>query len=423
MSGGTICPGGSFTLLPAGAVNYTFSSGSPVVSPVITTTYSVVGTDQNGCISVTPAVATVQVQNAILVTVGSGSVCAGDSFTLMPSGANSYSYSSGTSVVSPASTTTYSVWGSSAGCVSPAPAVATITVHQLPVVAVTGGTLCAGESFTFAPSGASTYSYSSGTAVVGPPATSVYTISGTDSIGCKSSPVSVTVVVNQIPVLTFPGGSVCLGGSFTLNPSGAASYTFSSGSNVVTPPLTSTFSVVGTDTNGCVSGASVAQVTVHPLPQIQLAASQSVICKGEAIALSSSGANSYTWSAPGYSATSVSGAVTVTPGSTAAYQVTGANEHGCTATASVLIQVEVCPGVAEQSISFALHPNPTTGFFYVSTPQPVRLTIMNDMGQVVLNADLDAGTSVVDAEHLKRGIYFVVLRGEPGLSTTKLIRY
>lgn len=74
------------------------------------------------------------------------------------------------------------------------------------------------------------------------------------------------VYVNS-PSITINSGTICAGNSFTLSPSGAASYTYSSGSNIVTPTITSTFFITGTDTSGCVSNApTIAQVTVIALP-------------------------------------------------------------------------------------------------------------------------------------------------------------
>src|SRR5205085_2493508 len=162
-------------------------------------------------------------QNSISIAVGNGTICAGDSFTLSPSGATSYTFSSGSAVITPTASGSYSVWGSAAGCTASAPGVASVTVKQLPVITVQGGTVCAGASFTF-------------------------------------------------------------------NPSGAGGYTYSSGSSVVSPINTTTFSVFGTDANGCKSIPVIAEVTVHPLPLVQAAASNPSLCKGESTLLMASGA-------------------------------------------------------------------------------------------------------------------------------------
>jgi hypothetical protein len=424
VSSGTICPGGTFTISPAGALSYTYSSGSPLVSPAVTTSYTITGTGPGGCIAAAAAVATVQVQNAISITIGNGTICTGESFTLAPSGANSFTFSSGSAVVSPTVSATYSVWGSSAGCVAPAPGVATVTVLYPPVVTVSGGTICAGESFSLMPSGAVSYSFSSGSPVVTPSANAVYTVTGTDSTGCISLPAAPAVVVNQLPVMSLAGGSVCAGGSFTLSPSGAVSYTFSSGTSVVLPANTATFSAIGSDTNGCISSPVIAEVTVHPLPQIQVSASPPLVCKGDSTLLSVSGALSYTFTAGNFSVVPASGNISVMPDSNTVYQVAGESAYGCVNTRTLLVQVDACTGVTQSRIAgFRIHPNPTTGAFYVNTDQPALLTLLNDLGQVVMQKQLDAGRNTIEGELLTRGIYFVVITSGDSVEKAKLIRH
>ena len=93
-----------------------------------------------------------------------------------------------------------------------------LSINQ-PTITVNSGSVCAGTSFTMAPSGASTYTYSSGTAVVTPTATSSYSVTGTNAAGCISSNTAVsTVTVNALPTITVNSGSVCAGSSFTMSP-------------------------------------------------------------------------------------------------------------------------------------------------------------------------------------------------------------
>ena len=117
-----------------------------------------------------------------MIAVNSGSICSGKSFTLTPTGASTYTYSSGTNIVSPLTTTSYSVRGTSAlGCVGSNTAISTVVVNASPVIAVNSGSICSGKSFTMIPSGASTYTYSSGTNIVSPLATTSYSVRGTSA--------------------------------------------------------------------------------------------------------------------------------------------------------------------------------------------------------------------------------------------------
>ena len=334
-SGGSICPGQSYTISPSGAASYTFSSGSAVVSPTVATTYSVIGTNASGCNALTPALVTIGLYTVPLISVPSGSICQGSSYTLMPSGAVTYSYSSGTSVVSPLSTQTYSVLGTNVfGCVSPVSATANVVVNLTPSLSVNSGSVCSGSSFTLNPSGAVTYSYSSGSNIVTPSSTSIFSVVGTSSAGCISSIAATsTISVVALPIISASGGSICPGQSYTISPSGAASYTFSSGSAVVSPTVATTYSVIGTNASGC-NALTPALVTIglYTVPLISVPSGS--ICQGSSYTLMPSGAVTYSYS---------SGTSVVSPLSTQTYSVLGTNVFGCvspvSATANVVVNL------------------------------------------------------------------------------------
>jgi len=216
-----------------------------------------------GCASVSRTSVTVTVNAKPTVSVTSGAICTGGSYTFSPSGASTYSYSGGSAVVSPTANTSYSVTGTnSLGCVSSNTAVATITVNALPTVTANSGTICSGSSFTITGSGASTYSYSSGS-VVSPTATATYTVSGTSTLGCVGSAVS-SVTVNPSPLVSATSSSslICLGQSAILTAStSATTYTWNTGATTATisvsPTVTSTYTVSSVGTNGCVGNGNV----------------------------------------------------------------------------------------------------------------------------------------------------------------------
>ena len=85
-----------------------------------------------------------------------------------------------------------------------------------------------------------------------------------------------TITVFNNPTITVASGSVCEGQSFTIVPTGAFSYTIDDGANpfagtslVVTPTVTTSYTVVGTNTAGCLSANSVVgTVSVFSNPSI-----------------------------------------------------------------------------------------------------------------------------------------------------------
>lgn len=417
---GVICAGGSFTISPVGASTYTYSSGSNVVTPTANQTYSVTGTDANGCVTPAAAVVNVTVNALPVVTANSGAICAGGSFTISPSGASTYTYSSISNVITPASSQTVSVSGTDAnGCVS-APAVVSITVHALPVISVNGGAVCMGSSFTVIATGASTYTYSSGSNVVTPTASQTVSVTGTDANGCVSAAAMANITVNALPVVSVNSGAICSGASFTITPSGASTYTYSSGSNVVTPTANQAVSVTGTDANGCVSAAAVSNITVNALPAVAISIPSATICTGESAILTASGAVSYVWGT-----TETTSTISITPATTTDYTVTGTDANGCAKTVSGTQVVSDCTGItkiAANSVDAGVYPNPNNGVFAVKVSQSTSITIINVVGKVVYSSELNEGENSISLNEQPTGIYFVQLKQGNQSKTVRVVK-
>jgi Zn-dependent metalloprotease len=148
----TICTGQTVNLNASAATNYTWSTGSNAasinVSPANTTVYNLTASNGPGCNSSTSA--TVTVNSNPNVSVSSATVCEGQSANLTASGANSYSWSSGQNTsaitVSPLSSTSYTVYGTSNNC--SATSVANVVVNMLPSVSLsaTQTLLCSSDA-------------------------------------------------------------------------------------------------------------------------------------------------------------------------------------------------------------------------------------------------------------------------------------
>ncbi len=141
-----------------------------------------------------------------VVTVESPTICAGDSVTLIASGASTYRWSNGATgrsiTVSPALTTTYGVTGKTAGYVSDT-AFAIVTVNPLPNVQINMPSVCRGQTATLSASGADSYMWSNGATrdsiQVSPTSDTIYTVTGT-TLGCSTT-VEAFVTVNELPVV------------------------------------------------------------------------------------------------------------------------------------------------------------------------------------------------------------------------------
>lgn len=92
--------------------------------------------------------------------------------------------------------------------------------------------------------------------------------------------------LNPLSILAGPDQNVCSGTTVTLTATGANSYVWTGGVQngvAFTPTSTQTYTVTGTDANGC-TGIDVVQVNVIPTPQIST--NQNTICPGQSTTLS-----------------------------------------------------------------------------------------------------------------------------------------
>jgi hypothetical protein len=345
----TVCSGTNVTLTGGGASTYAWNNGitNGVAFPAnATTTYTVTGTDANGCTNTAQSTVTVNSLPTVLAT-SNQAICSGTSVTLSGSGAVSYVWDNGVQdgvSFIPNATSTYTVIGTDInGCTNTAQTI--VTVNVLPTVTASPNqTVCSGTNITLNGGGASTYAWDNGVANNIPFTannTQTYTVTGTDVNGCTNT-AQTTVTVNALPTVTATANqSICSGTSVTLSGSGAISYAWDNGVQdgvIFIPNATTTYTVTGTDLNGCTNTAQTT-VTVNALPAVSGGTNQA-ICSGAAVTLSGSGASSYTWN------NNVQDGVAFTPNATQTYTVTGIDNNGCSNVATVTVTVNALPVVS-----------------------------------------------------------------------------
>jgi hypothetical protein len=291
----------------------------------------------------------------------------------------------------------------------------TLTVLPSPTITAANGTICSGQSFAINPSGASTYTFSGGSNVVTPTVSTSYSVTGTSTAGCISAtPAIVSVSVNPTPTITVNNGAICAGQSFTLLPNGASTYTYSSGSAIVSPTASIGYSISGTNVNGCVTVTpAISNVTVNALPLIVAVTNNSLICSGQSVTLTSSGANTFTWSNSSTGNNSV-----VSPTVNTTYTVTGTDVNGCNNFATVTQSVSLCTGfVASSGVEtnlITIYPNPSAGIFNVTSnyiSENSNLEIYNSMGQLILSQKIRSKNSTVDLSKYADGLYHFKVNG------------
>ncbi|MFN4952065.1 MAG: LamG-like jellyroll fold domain-containing protein, partial [Flavobacteriales bacterium] len=345
-----LCAGQSTSLSAPAGNTYLWSNGASTQNITVNTagTYSVQVTNAAGC-SANSNVVTISVNPVPVANIsanGATSFCTGGSVVLTASAGASYLWNTGatTQSITVNSSGTFNVTVTGAGGCNATSAATSVTVNALPTASITASgntTFCAGNSVLLSASNGSSYLWSNGatTPSISATAAGSYSVSVTNGAGCTATSTPVQITVNPLPTVSAGANqSICAGGQVTLNGSGATSYAWNNGvTNGVafTPSNTQTYTVTGTNANGCSNTAQVT-VTVNALPTVSAGTNQS-ICAGSQVTLMGSGANTYAWN------NGVTNGVAFTPANTQTYTVTGTNTNGCSNTAQVTVTVNALP--------------------------------------------------------------------------------
>jgi len=192
-SNAAICEGNSATLSATGATAYAWSNGSTstsiTVSPTVSTLYTLTTTNSLSCTN--NLTYSLIVKPKPILSLASGTVCKGQTFTLQPSGAATMAITGNNYVVTPTATSVYTLTGSTNGCFA-TPIAATVGVIPVPTIAVSQSQtfVCTGNTVQLQASGASNYAWNNGPTTsqisVSPTVTTVYTVTGTTA-GCSAS--------------------------------------------------------------------------------------------------------------------------------------------------------------------------------------------------------------------------------------------
>ncbi len=216
------------------------------------------------------------------VSANSSTICAGQSVNLTATGANNYTWNTGATTATitdaPTSNMTYIATGTNTLTNCSASATKNITVRPTPVVSIVASNtaVCEGSSVNLVAIGATSYTWDNGTnsgfQTVNPTTNTTYTVLGSYGNGnnCAGSTTQM-ITVNPLPNITAlnsPNVS-CPGQNVTLSATGANTYQWIASSAyvqgnpvVVTPMTNTTYSLTGTDANGCSKTISISQSVV-----------------------------------------------------------------------------------------------------------------------------------------------------------------
>jgi gliding motility-associated-like protein len=370
----SICPNDTVQLIATGGISYTWSTGATSntiqVSPAITSSYIVYGTDINGCQSSdTVRITVLPIPNA--QAGADRAICMGASTLLVASGGISYLWNYGNFTgsnfnVTPASTTTYivQVTGSN-GCKD----YDTVIVTVNPTAIANAGPdqhICIGDTATLLASGGTAYFWQPGATTSNPilvsPTTSTnYVVMVNNTFNCFTRD-TVRIIVHALPAVNAGSDQqICIGDSAQLSVSGGLSCSWSQGGDtsrtiMVFPTSTTNFVATVTDSLGCQKADSV-RVQVNPLPNINLGADVS-ICYNDSILLSSPLiGQSYLWAPTG----SVSGNIMVAPLTNTSYILFLTDFNSCvnSDTIEIIVHPEVIADAGSTTINSCVSLNTT----------------------------------------------------------------
>ena len=235
----TACAGTPDTLSVSGGNGYLWSNGATtstiIVSPATSKVYTV--TTGGGGPCPVSTVDTVKVKAVPFITLqGTMQICKGDSAVIVATGGGTYLWSPGGNttfqiVVTPSSTTIYTVTVTKNGCTSTKDT--TVTVNPLPVPTVNNpAPICLGESANLSASGGSSYLWSPAGSlndsviydpIATPLTTTTYIVIVSSSSNCTAKD-SIHLIV-----ITGASGSACCDATITPGGSQALSITGASG--------------------------------------------------------------------------------------------------------------------------------------------------------------------------------------------------
>lgn len=301
-----VCPGNQPTLTASGATSYVWSPGTGLSSttgavvtatPTSATNYTVTGT--TGACSNTAAITVTVIPALNILVSGSFTICPGGSTTLTATGATNYTWSPGTglsttsgSVVmaSPTSNQNYVIVGQdpTSGCTGTTTANVFIGTPLTMSVTPSAATTCVGApGLNLVASGATNYTWTPasgisstfGSNVVATPSTSTqYTVFGATGTCTGTAIVNITVTPRPTLTITPTNTVICVGQAYTYTASGAGTsgtYTWSPAftltnitgyTNTANPTVTTTYSIVGQTSGGCLTNTAVVTLTVVPVP-------------------------------------------------------------------------------------------------------------------------------------------------------------
>lgn len=348
------------------------------------------------------------------------SFCGGDSVILTSSPATSYNWSNGSStqsiVVKNAGTFTVTV--NTNNCIASSTPVNTIVLAAPDsTITVEIASLCGNGSVKLSGQPGLTYAWN-----IGPTSQSitisqdgVYTLSVTDTAGCKSSSTANLDLTTFFSTLIYAQGSItfCEGGNVVLRSfPGLNSYQWNSGQTTDSIIVTTAGTYLATVSDGiCSKTSNSITVTVNPLPVVTFSLPQDTFCHLASSVTLNSTPSGGVFAGNGVNGSNFSPAGLGNSNAVVTYSYTDGNN--CTNIKADTAYIALCTGIEEDIAynSLNVFPNPATENIYIVGLHtiPYHIEVTNSIGAMVTKLDIvnSSGTERLNLSGLAQGSYIL----------------
>ncbi len=378
-------------------------------------------TNATGCQSnsVTEAISDPNPPTAPTITPsGPVTFCVGEQVTLTSSytSGNNWSNGSSANAITVNTSGSYSVtYTDGTGCSSTSTPI-NITVNSNPTpptITPSGSTIfCEGESVILSSSQGSGNLWSDGSTsqTISVSTSGSYSVTYTNTNGCSSTSSVISVIVNNTPsVDAGVDQSVCAGNSVTLAGSGANSYAWDNGvvdNQSFTPSTSATYTVIGTDANGCVNSDQVF-VEVFDLPTVTVTNLDSICLGDEVFDLAMGDPIGGTYSGTGVQNNSFDPNQSGLGTFPIIYDYT--DNNGCSAQGQGNITVIDCgAGLDNESQNFDIYPNPMYNELEIQFEGEFSATLFDMNGKMVISLK-GSNKLIIDVSGLDSAVYYIVV--------------
>ena len=297
----------------------------------------------------------------------------------------------------------------------------TINVVVIPTIGVTSNSMCSGTSATLTASGGASYTWTPGgltgaNQTLNPANTTIYTVVGSN--GTCTNTANGTVSVVTTPTVSVANAAICVGTSTLVNASGATNYTWTPGalngsSQTLNPTSSANYTVKGA--NATCTNSTTFSITVNANPTVSANSSASVLCTGQTVTLTATGATNYTFNPTG----STTNPTSDSPTTNTTYTINGTDANGCFNSTTFTQSVSVCTGIVSlngaETSAISIYPNPSNGIVNVQFNQNYTgdVFVINGLGQLILTKTIEGKENTrIDLSNYAKAIYVIKFSSE-----------